>query len=181
MSFTKRFDDESKKFLRDKSHMLNMRNQKQNLIKSVKEVIVDLLKNEIEQVKKILLKVIEMLKANLKENVENSSKLIRTLNRIESKFQTIEKQNVNQSTKTKTYANVMKTTRKITRTENEKKNTVKKATTVNMMTTKKKKELTVRIKNEIEKKRFRQITNIKLLKRIKRTTEKSKSETIKLR
>ena len=86
MSFTKRFDDESKKFLRDKSQMLNMRNQKQNLIKSVKKVIVDLFENEIEQMKKILLKVIEMLKANLKENVENSSKLIRTLNRIESKF-----------------------------------------------------------------------------------------------
>ena len=85
-----------------------MRNQKQNLIKSVKKVIVDLFESEIEQIKKILLRMIEMLKANLKENVENSSKLIRTLNRIESKFQTIEKQNVNQSIKTKTYANVMK-------------------------------------------------------------------------
>ena len=95
MSFTKRFDDESKKFLRDKSQMLNMRNQKQNLIKSVKKVIADLFKSEIKQMKEILLKIIEMLKANLKENVENSSKLIRTLNRIESKVQTIEKQNVN--------------------------------------------------------------------------------------
>ena len=75
----------------------------------------------------------------------------------------------------------MKTTTKITRTENEKKNTVKKAATANMMTTKKKKELTVRIENEIEKKRFRQITDIELLKRIKRITEKSKSETMKLR
>ena len=36
-----------------------------------------------------------MLKVDLKENVENSSKLIRTLNRIKNKFQTIEKQNVN--------------------------------------------------------------------------------------
>ena len=32
-----------------------------------------------------------MLKADLKENVEISSKLIRTLNRIENKFQMIEK------------------------------------------------------------------------------------------
>ena len=72
-----------------------MRNQKQNLIKSVKEVIADLFESEIEQMKKILQRMIEMLKTNLKENVENSSKLIRTLNRIESKFQTIEKQNVN--------------------------------------------------------------------------------------
>ena len=72
-----------------------MRNQKQNLIKSVKKVIADLFENKIEQMKEILLKVIEMIKANLKENVENSSKLIRTLNRIESRFQTIEKQNVN--------------------------------------------------------------------------------------
>ena len=158
-----------------------MRNQKQNLIKSVKEVIADLFESEIEQVKKILQKVIEMLEANLKENVENSSKLIRTLNRIESRFQTIEKQNVNQSIKAKTYASVVKTTTKITRTENEKENTVKKATTTNMMTTRKKKELTVRIENEIEKKRLRQITDIELLKRIKRITEKSKSETMKLR
>ena len=116
-----------------------MRNSKQNLIKSVKEVIADLFESEIEQVKKILLKMIEMLKANLKENVENSSKLIRTLNRIESRLQTIEKQNVNQSIKAKTYASVVKTTTKITKIENEKKNTVKKATTANMMTTKKKK------------------------------------------
>ena len=75
----------------------------------------------------------------------------------------------------------MKTTTKITKIENKKKNTIKKATTANMMTTKKKKELTVRIKNEIEKKKFRQITNIKLLKRIKRATKKSKSETMKLK
>ena len=39
--------------------------------------------------------MIEMLKVDLKENVENSSKLIRTLNRIENKFQIIKKQNVN--------------------------------------------------------------------------------------
>ena len=53
------------------------------------------MKSKIEQIEKILLKIIEMLKADLKENVENSSKLIRTLNRIENKFQIIEKQNVN--------------------------------------------------------------------------------------
>ena len=53
------------------------------------------MKNEIEQIEKILMRVIEMLKVDLKENVENSSKLIRTLNRIENKFQIIEKQNVN--------------------------------------------------------------------------------------
>ena len=54
-------------------------------------MIVDLMKNEIEQIKEILLRMIEMLKVDLKENVESSSKLIRTLNRIENKFQTIEK------------------------------------------------------------------------------------------
>ena len=75
----------------------------------------------------------------------------------------------------------MKTTTKITRTENEKKNTVKKAATANMMTTKKKKELTVRIENEIEKKRFQQITDVKLLKRIKKVIKKSKNETMKLK
>ena len=75
--------------------MLNMQNQKQNLIKSVKKVIANLFENKIEQIKEILLKMIKLLKANLKESVENSSKLIQTLNRIESKFQAIEKQNVN--------------------------------------------------------------------------------------
>ena len=66
--------------------MFNMRNQKQSMIKSAKKVITDLFESKIEQVKDILLKVIEMLKANLKKNVENSSKLIRTLNRIERSF-----------------------------------------------------------------------------------------------
>ena len=47
--------------------MLNMRNQKQNLIKSAKKVIVDLFENKIERMKKFLLKVIEILKANLKK------------------------------------------------------------------------------------------------------------------
>ena len=76
MSFRKRFDDKSKKFLKSKSQVLNMRKQKENLIKSAKKVIADLFKNKIEQIQEILLKMIEMLKANLKENVENSSKLI---------------------------------------------------------------------------------------------------------
>ena len=53
------------------------------------------MKSEIEQIKRILLKMIEMLKTDLKENIENSSKLVQTLNRIENRFQTIEKQNVN--------------------------------------------------------------------------------------
>ena len=86
MSFEERFDDESKKFRKNKSQIINKRNQKINLIKEVKEVIADLMKNEIEQIKRILLRVIEILKADLKENIENSSKLIRTLNRIKSKF-----------------------------------------------------------------------------------------------
>ena len=74
----------------------------------------------------LLLRVIDMLKVDLKENVENSSKLIRTLNRIENRFQTIEKQNANQSIKTKTYANVVKAATKMTRIENEEKNAIKK-------------------------------------------------------
>ena len=44
--------------------------------------------------KEILLRIIEMLKINLKENVENQLRLIQTFIRIENKFQTIEKQNV---------------------------------------------------------------------------------------
>ena len=36
-----------------------------------------------------------MLKTDLRENIENSSKLIRILNRIKNRFQIIEKQNTN--------------------------------------------------------------------------------------
>ena len=86
MFFKERFDDKSKKFRRNKSQIINKQNQKINLIKKVKKVIVDLMKNEIEQIKRILLKIIDMLKVDLKENIENSSKLIRTLNRIENRF-----------------------------------------------------------------------------------------------
>ena len=139
MSFEKRFDDESKKFRESKSQIINKRDQKISLVKEIKEVIVDLMKNEIEQIKKILLRMIEMLKVDLKEDVENSSKLVRTLNRIENKFQIIEKQNVNQSIKAKTYANVVKAAMKMTRIENEKKNAIKKMITTNMTATKKKK------------------------------------------
>ena len=66
----------------------------------------------------------------------------------------------------------MKTTTKIIRIENEKKNTMKKIVTANMITTKKK--LTVRIEIEIEKTRFRQITDVELLKKIKKVIKKQK-------
>ena len=62
MSFEKRFDDESKKFRKDKNEIINKRNQKINLIKKVKKMFANLMKNKIEQIKKILLKMIEMLK-----------------------------------------------------------------------------------------------------------------------
>ena len=71
MSFEKRFDDESKKFRENKNQIINKLNQKKSLIKKIKEVIVDVMKSEIEQIKKILLRMIEMLKVDLKENVEN--------------------------------------------------------------------------------------------------------------
>ena len=97
------------------------------------------MKSEIEQIKKILLKMIEMLKADLKKNIESFSKLVRTLNRIKNKFQIIEKQNANQSIKVETYASVIKAATKITKTENENENTMKKMITANMTATKKKK------------------------------------------
>ena len=181
MSFEKRFDDESKKFRKSKNQIINKRNQKINLIKEVKEVIVDLMKNEIEQIERILLRMIETLKADLKEDIENSSKLIRTLNRIKSRFQVIEKQNANQSTKAKIYANVIKTATKVTRIESEKKKAMKKMITANLTATKKKKEMTLKIENEIEKNELRNITNIEFLKKVKKATEDSKSETMKLK
>ena len=131
-------------------------------------MIADLMKNKIEQIKKILSRIIEMLKTNLKENVENSSKLVWTLNRIENKFQIIEKQNVNQSIKAKTYANVIKAATKITKIENEKKNTMKKIITTNMITTKKK-EIDAenrKVENDVEKKELRNITNVEFLKKV---------------
>ena len=91
MSFEERFDDESKKFRKNKSQIINKRNQKISLVKEVKEVIADLMKSEIEQIEEILMRMIEMLEVDLKENVENSSKLVRTLNRIENRLQIIEK------------------------------------------------------------------------------------------
>ena len=72
MSFEERFDDESKKFRKDKSQIIDKRNQKISLVKKIQEVIADLMKNEIKQREKILLKVIEMLKIDLKENVKKS-------------------------------------------------------------------------------------------------------------
>ena len=144
-------------------------------------MIVDLIKNKIEQIKKILLKIIEMLRIDLKENVENLSKLIRTLHRIENRFQIIEKQNINQSIKAKTYASVVKAATKMTKIENEKKNAMKKMITTNITTTKKEKKLTIKIENDVEKKELRNITNVEFLKKIKKVIEKSQSETIKLK
>ena len=96
MLFEERFDDESKKFRKNKSQIINKRNQKISLTKKVKEVIADLIKSEIEQKEKILLRVIKVLKVDLKKDVENSSKLVRTLNRTKNRLQIIEKQNANQ-------------------------------------------------------------------------------------
>ena len=132
MSFEKRFDDESKKFRKSQSQIINKRNQKISLVKKAKKVIADLMRNEIKQIEKILLKMIEMFKVDLKKNVENSSKLVSTLNRRENKFQIIEKQNANQSIKAKTYASVVKAATTMTKIENEEKNAMKKMITTNM-------------------------------------------------
>ena len=41
--------------------------------------------------------------------------------------------------------------------------------------------MTLKIENEIEKKNLQNITNVEFLKRVKRATENSKSETMKLK
>ena len=51
--------------------------------------------NNVERIKKILIKIREMLKVDLKKKMENSSKLNRTLYKNESKIFIIKKQNVN--------------------------------------------------------------------------------------
>ena len=67
------------------------RNQKVDLIKNAKETIVTLTTSNVKQIKRILLKVIEMLKNNLRKKIDSQSKLSLTLNRIENRFLTIEK------------------------------------------------------------------------------------------
>ena len=76
---------------------------------------------------------------------------------------------------------MIKAATKITRTENEEENTMKKMITANMTTMKKEKKITMKIENEIEKKKLQNITNIELLKKIKKAIENSKSETMKLK
>ena len=53
--------------------------------------------------------------------------------------------------------------------------------TANLTATKKKKKMTLKIENEIEKNELRNITNIEFLKKVKKATEDSKSETMKLK
>lgn len=77
MSFLRCFDDGSKDFRKSQSSAFNLKNEKIDLISSVKKVILDFTASEIKQIEEI------------------SLKMIRTLNRIENRFQIIEKQNVN--------------------------------------------------------------------------------------
>ena len=72
MSFEEHFDDESKKIRKDKSQIINIRNQRINLVKEIKEIIADLMKNKIKQIKKILLRVIEMLEIDLKKKTSKT-------------------------------------------------------------------------------------------------------------
>ena len=58
---------------------------------------------------------------------------------------------------------------------------MKKMITANMIATKKKKEITLKIENEVEKNKLRNITNIELLKRVKKATKDSKNEAMKLK
>ena len=137
--------------------------------------------NENEQIERILLKMIKMLKVNLKENFENTLKLIRTFNKIENRLQIIEKQNANQSTKAGTYANVMKIITKTIKNNNETNNNVKKMSTINMIAAKKEKKLTIKIKNNVENARLRTVIDIDSLKKIERITKNIKNEAIDLR
>ena len=58
---------------------------------------------------------------------------------------------------------------------------MKKMITINMTATKKEKKLTMKIENDVEKKKLRNITNVEFLKNVKRIIEKSKNETMKLK
>ena len=67
----------------------------------------------------------------------------------------------------------------MTRIENERKNAMKNMITTNITTTKKK--IDDENRKRSRKKKLRNITNVELLKRIKKIIEKSKSETMKLK
>ena len=95
MSFVERFDDDLKNFRKKLKQTLKLQNQKFNLIKSVKKIFVDLMTNDVKQIEKILIKIIKMLKIDLKKEIENSSNISQTLNKIESRFLIIKKQNAN--------------------------------------------------------------------------------------
>ena len=75
MSFVERFDDDSKNFRENLKQAFKLQNQKINLIKSAKKIILHLMTSDIKQIEKILMKIIEMLKIDLKKKIENSSKL----------------------------------------------------------------------------------------------------------
>ena len=181
MSFTRRFGGESEDLRGDLEQAFKIQNQKIDLIRSVKEIVANLMTNDVKQIERILLKVIEMLKTDLKKDVKNTSKLSRTLNRIENRLLKIEKQNANQSIRAETYASVMKTVTKVIRNENEEQSVDKKAATTNIVTARKKKELIIRIKNDVEKTKLRLMSDVKFLKRIKRATKEFKSEAIELK
>ena len=82
--------------------------------------------NDEKQIEKILIKIIKMLKIDLKKEIKISSKLNQTLSKIESRLFIEKTQNANLSIKAKTYGNVIKTITKMTKNENEKKTLSKK-------------------------------------------------------
>ena len=135
--------------------------------------------NNVKQIEKVLMKIITM-KVDLEKEIENSLKLNQILNRIESRFLIIKKQNANQSTKSEMFASVIKAITKMTKSKNAKKNIVKKTTTTNIITVKKQK-LIVKIKNAIEKKELKMIFDVELCKKIKKITKNFKNETIELK
>ena len=79
MSFVKRFDDNSKNFRKNLKQTFKLQNQKINFIKSVKEIITNLMTSDVKQIEKILIKIIKMLKIDL----EKKSKFIRIKSNIE--------------------------------------------------------------------------------------------------
>ena len=68
MLFVKCFDDDSKNFRKNLKQTFKLQNQKINFIKSVKKVIANLMSNDVKQIEKILIKIIEMFKIDLKKN-----------------------------------------------------------------------------------------------------------------
>ena len=104
----------------------------------------------------------------------NLLELAQTLNLIENRLLTIEKQNANQSTKTETYASVIKAITKMTTIENKSESIIKKSTTADIIATKKEKKVDHKNRERSEKKEITKSIQYEISKKNQKNHRKRK-------